>query len=424
MVSAREGAKRQRGRGAPGRTTGSAVSAHLRRAIEGELLPLVVVDLDAFDRNLDRMLALLRPRATWLRLASKSVRVPALLRRALTRGAPLTRGLMCFAVDEAELLAGLGFDDLLVAYPTLQARHLSTLARLTRQGKNVSLVVDSHNGIDALDRAGRSEGVRLKGVICTDMALTPFGGRVFLGVRRSPLRSAAQVLAFAREMKTREGIVVHGLLGYEAQVAGLGDDNRLAPAQNPAKRWIRRASARNAAARRGQMVEALRDEFDLAFVNGGGTGSLDSTPEDRAVTEVTAGSGLFVPHLFDHFASAYMKSLEPACFFALEIVRRPSPQHVTCAGGGYVASGPAGIDKLPLPWWPAGLSLLPMEGAGEVQTPLRVPRGLELALGDAVLFRHAKAGEIMERTHEVLLVSGDRVVDRVPTYRGLGKSFL
>jgi D-serine deaminase-like pyridoxal phosphate-dependent protein len=400
------------------------VTAKLRKAIEGEPLPLVVVDVDAFDRNLGRMMTLLHPSSTWLRLASKSVRVPALLQRALAHGAPLTRGLMCFTVDEAETLAELGFDDLFVAYPTLQSRHLETLARLTRDGKNVSLAVDSQDGIDAMDRAGRSEGVRLKGVICTDMALSPLGGRVFLGVRRSPLRTAEQVLAFAREMKRRQGVVVHGLLAYEAQVAGMGDDNRLEPAQNPLKRWIRSASARDAAARRGEMVEALRDEVELVFVNGGGTGSLDTTPLDEAITEVTAGSGLYVPHLFDHFASAYMKSLEPSCFFALEAVRRPSPKHVTCAGGGYVASGAAAKDKLPLPWWPAGLSLLPMEGAGEVQTPLLVPHGVDIQLGDAVLFRHAKAGEIMERTNEVVLVSGDKIVERVPTYRGLGKSFL
>ena len=257
------------------------MSANLVRAIQGERLPLVVVDVDAFDRNLDRMLALIRPRGTWLRLASKSVRVPALLQRALAHGAPVTRGLMCFAVDEAETLAELGFDDLLVAYPTLQADHLETLARLTLEGKNVSLAVDSQDGIDAMDRAGQSEGVRLKGVICTDMALAPLGGAVFLGVRRSPLRTAGQVLAFAREMQRREGVVVHGLLAYEAQVAGLGDDNRLEPARNPVKRWIRSASARDAAARRAEMVEALRDDFELAFVNGGGTGSLDSTTHDR-----------------------------------------------------------------------------------------------------------------------------------------------
>jgi len=400
------------------------LSASIHKAIQGERLPLVVVDVDAFDRNLDRMLALLHPRSIWLRLASKSVRVPALLQRAVSRGAPLTRGLMCFAVDEAELLAGLGFDDLLVAYPTLQPHQLETLARMTRDGKNVSLVVDSQDGIDAMDRVGQSHGVRLKGVICTDMALTPLRGRVFLGVRRSPLRTGAQVLAFARQMAARKGLVVHGLLAYEAQVAGVGDDNRTAPAQNPLKRLVRRASARNAASRRREMVEALRDEVELTFVNGGGTGSLDSTPLDEAITEVTVGSGLYVPHLFDHFGSAYMKTLEPACFFALEVVRRPSPRHVTCAGGGYVASGPAGNDKLPLPWWPAGMSLLPMEGAGEVQTPLLVPEGVEIALGEAVLFRHAKAGEIMERANEVLLISGGRVVERVPTYRGMGKSFL
>jgi D-serine deaminase-like pyridoxal phosphate-dependent protein len=119
-----------------------------------------------------------------------------------------------------------------------------------------------------------------------------------------------------------------------------------------------------------------------------------------------------------------MRALEPACFFALEVTRRPAPDLVTCLGGGYVASGATGPDKAPLPWLPRGLALLPMEMAGEVQTPLRVPRGTSIALGDPVVFRHAKAGELAERFREYLLLEGGRVVERVPTYRGQGECFL
>jgi D-serine deaminase-like pyridoxal phosphate-dependent protein len=70
------------------------------------------------------------------------------------------------------------------------------------------------------------------------------------------------------------------------------------------------------------------------------------------------------------------------------------------------------------------MQLLPLEGAGEVQTPLRLPAGVELALGEPVFFRHAKAGELAEHFNEYLLVRGDRIEARIPTYRGLGRCFL
>jgi D-serine deaminase-like pyridoxal phosphate-dependent protein len=395
------------------------------RAIAGERLPLVAVDVAAFDRNLDRMLAVLAARGTPLRLATKSVRVPALLRRALDRGGDAMRGLMCFAADEAEQLAAQGFDDLLIAYPTVQRRHLDAIARMTREGTNVSLAIDDVDAARAMDAAGRAAGVRLRAVLCVDMALEALGGRVHLGVRRSPLHEPEAVLALARAMRAMSGVTVHGLLAYEAQIAGLPDDGPEDAAQRAAKRALRALSARDVRARRAAMVRVLREDgFELAFVNGGGTGSLDMTTPETGVTEVSAGSGLFKPHLFDGYAAPYMKGLEPACFFALEVVRRPSPTHVTCAGGGYVASGRAGRDRLPIPVHPPGLALLGVEGAGEVQTPLQVPEGVRLALGDCVLFRHAKAGEPMERFAETLLVDGDRVVGRAPTYRGMGWTFL
>ncbi|MCO4774321.1 MAG: amino acid deaminase/aldolase, partial [Deltaproteobacteria bacterium] len=93
-------------------------------------------------------------------------------------------------------------------------------------------------------------------------------------------------------------------------------------------------------------------------------------------------------------------------------------------GGGYVASGEAGPDKLPVPWLPEGLALLDLEGAGEVQTPLRVPAGVSLGIGDPVFLRHAKAGELAEHFTEYVLLRGESVVGRVPTYRGEGQCFL
>lgn len=395
-----------------------------RDALAGEKLPCAFVDLDAFDRNVERHLAILRPRKTPLRVATKSIRVPALIRRVLQQEG--TRGLMCFDVDEAVMLAKEGFDDLLVAYPTLQKKKLDALAELTRDGRNVSLAIDSEDAARAMDRAGTEHGVKLRAVLCLDMALEKIGGRVHLGVRRSPLRTPEQTLGLARIVREMRGVTVHGLLAYEAQVAGMGDDNPFDARANRVKRWIRTASARDVKARRVAIKEAFeREGFTLALVNGGGTGSLDSTTPESGVTEVAAGSGFFKPHLFDYYRAPYMRELEPAAFFAVEVVRRPSPSIVTCGGGGYVASGSASADKAPLPWLPSGLRLLPMEMAGEVQTPLDASASSSaLGLGDLVVFRHAKAGELMERFREVVLLQNAKIADRVPTYRGLGACFM
>src|SRR5690606_26801049 len=142
-------------------------------------------------------------------------------------------------------------------------------------------------------------------------------------------------------------------------------------------------------------VQAVAEHAELEFVNGGGTGSVAATAADPAVTEVTAGSGLYGPALFDGYRPWRPR---PAAFFALSVVRRPGRRFATVHGGGWVASGPAQPDRLPQPVYPPGLRLLPLEGAGEVQTPLTGPGAAQLRIGDRGWVRHAKAGEDRKRT--------------------------
>lgn len=395
----------------------------LRSALRGEDLPAVVVDLEAFDRNLDRHENILRGTGLTLRLATKSIRVPALLRRVLERG--FARGLMCYSVREAEWLAERGFDDLFVAYPPWSERDLERLAALTAKGTAICAAADSLEALARFDAVGARRGVVLRAVLCVDMSLRALGGRFHLGVRRSPIHTVEEVVIVAEGTRDLPHVVLHGVMGYEAQVAGLGDDSafdrRLV---RLGKRAFRRVSMSELGRRRATMVSELRTRgFELAFVNGGGTGSLELTLPSTGVTEVSAGSGLFKPTLFDGYASPFVRALEPSCFFALEVRRRAAADVVTCFGGGYVASGALGPDKLPLPVYPEGLQLLSAEGPGEVQTPLSGRGARALAPGDSVLFRYAKAGELMERFHEALLSRDGAVVQRAPTYRGAGFAF-
>ncbi|MCB9761718.1 MAG: alanine racemase [Alphaproteobacteria bacterium] len=391
-----------------------------KRALDGERLPAALVDLDALERNVDRLVALLGDKT--LRVASKSVRHTGLMRRILARGGARLRGLMCFTAAEAAWLHTQGFDDLLVAYPTVQPQALDALARAAAQGATVWAVVDCPAHLAALDRAGREAGVVLRAVLELDVSYRPLGGRVHLGARRSPIRSAAGALALARAAESFSNVRIAGLMAYEGHLAGLPDDNPFSRAMNPARRTLKKLAWPRVTRLRAQVVEALQGAgVTLELVNGGGTGSVALTAREPCVTEVTAGSGFVCPHLFSYFVGL---ALEPAAFFALEVCRVSDPGFVTALGGGYVASGEPGWDRLPLPWSPPGMAYVSIEGAGEVQTPLQVPPGVQLDLGDPVIFRHAKAGELAERFNDYLLLRDGRVVAREPTYRGQGQAFL
>lgn len=387
----------------------------LKRALAGRRLPLAFVDLDRFDENAASMER--RAAGLPIRVASKSLRCVALLRRVLAR--PGWAGVMAYSAAEAAALLDAGFDDVLVAYPTVDAQDVRALFPALREGRDVGLMVDDVAQVEALSALAREGGVTLPLWLDVDASLSLPG--LHFGVRRSPIRSVGDARRVGEAIGQADAVELVGLMSYEAQIAGLPDATGRR-ALDLAIRALKTRSFSDVAARRGAITAALRaDGHPLRRVNGGGTGSLETTRRDPSVTELAAGSGLYAPALFDEFASFRNA---PAAAFALPVTRRPAPGIVTCHGGGYVASGAAGPDKLPRPWLPVGLSLLAREGAGEVQTPLEVPPDVTLAIGDPVFFRHAKAGELCERFTRLLLLRGGEVVDEVPTYRGAGWCFV
>jgi D-serine deaminase-like pyridoxal phosphate-dependent protein len=410
-----------------GRTTSIWRYEPLKALLQGERLPLVVVDLDVFDANVRRLAGIAGAHGKLLRPAAKSIRVPDLLKRVLEVGAPHVRGVMCYSVEEAALLARHGFDDLLVAYPTVQPSDVALAWHLVHEGATLRLMVDAPVHAELLARAWRARASRheqarpLELCIDVDLSWRPLGRHV--GVQRSPVRTLDDFLRVVDAIAAEPELRLAGVMGYEAQIAGLGDENPFAPLLNPAKKMIKRWSAPDVAARREAIARALDDRgVRLTFFNGGGTGSIRTTSEEPWITEVTAGSGFLQSHLFDYYAT---NENEPAYCFALQVTRSSQPDHVTCHSGGFIASGPTDADKAPVPFLPVGLKATANEGFGEVQTPLVVPPELRgtLAPGDPVFFRPAKAGELAERFNEYLLKRGDQIVGRAKTYRGLGCCF-
>jgi D-serine deaminase-like pyridoxal phosphate-dependent protein len=371
--------------------------------------PFAVVDLDAFDGNA----ADLARRATGvpIRLASKSVRVRHLVDRAVA--APGFSGVMTFALREAIWLARQGHTDLLMGYPSVDRGALAELAADPELRARIILMVDHPAQLALARAAGATADAPVR--VCLDVDASLRIGPLHLGVRRSPVHTPAQAATAATAIARQPGIELVALMFYDAQIAGLPDSS-------PAVRFVKARSAADLTQRRTAVLRSVHAVLHrpLRLVNGGGTGSLEIDSADPVITEVTAGSGLYSPGLFDGYRAFTSR---PSAYFALPIVRRPHPRIATAYGGGYIASGPAGSSRLPRPTWPAGLTLLGGEGAGEVQTPLRGKAARNLVHGDRVWLRHAKAGEMCERFDAVHLVRGDELVESVPTYRGEGQTF-
>jgi D-serine deaminase-like pyridoxal phosphate-dependent protein len=377
--------------------------------------PFALVDLEAFRSNESDLVR--RAAGKPIRLASKSVRCRVLQQRVL--GSDDWRGTLAFTLPEALWLSSHGFEDLVVAYPTANRAALRELAR--SETRAITIMIDSVEQLDFVDAIVGRRPAPIRASLDIDAGWWPLGGRVRIGAKRSPVHSRGQAVSLAGEVVRREGWELVGLMAYEAQIAGVGDAPPGRPVRGLVLRAIQSLSASELAERRAEIVEAVRAVAPLEFVNGGGTGSIESTSSEDSVTEVTAGSGLYGPTLFDAYRNFGPR---PAAMFALSVVRRPRAGVATVLGGGYPASGPGERSSLPAPHLPPGLRLDPQEGAGEVQTPVLSRVADNLRVGDRVYFRHAKAGELCERFDRLYLIDGDRVVEEVPTYRGEGHCFL
>ena len=377
--------------------------------------PTAVVDLDAFDANADDLAR--RAAGTPIRVASKSLRVPVLIERALAHHG--FAGVLAYTLAEALWLHENGTsDDIVVAYPTVDSEALARLTASPSAAAAITVMVDDEAHLEVVDATRSSRAVPIRVALDVDAGLR-LGGQ-HIGPKRSPLFDTADVVSLARRVAQRDGFRLVGVMTYEGQVAGVQDDVPDQRTKSLLVRRLKQASMAQLEVRRREIADALAEVTELEFWNAGGSGSVEATAADPAVTEVAAGSGLLVPGIFDHYVAFEPR---PAAYFGLRVTRKPTPTMATVHGGGLIASGATGADRSPVPWAPPGLHLTSLEGAGEVQTPLTGHPAALLQIGDLVWFRHAKAGELFEHVRDVHLVRGEEVVDVVPSYRGHDRAF-
>lgn len=370
--------------------------------------PTLFLDLDAFNKNLNWVVT--ESQGKKIRIATKSLRSKEILKMILSSN-EIFQGLMTFDLRESLWLRNEGFKDMLMGYPTVDKDALYELAKDPRE---IVLMVDLPLHIEMLEKIGKETSAIFE--VCLDIDLSMDLPGVRFGVYRSKINQLQYLREIVTAIKSSKHVKLVGLMGYEAQIAGVMDKESFL------MRLLKKISLRKLQRRRQEFLSYLHEQnFSLRFVNGGGTGSLKETRTETIVTEITVGSGFYSPVLFDHYVDF---KLTPSLMFTLPIVRRPNETTFTCHGGGYIASGEIGLIKQPTPYLPHGAKLLKHEGAGEVQTPFSYVGPHELTVGKSIIMRHAKAGEVCERFDKIHVLKNGKKDVIISTYRGEGKTFV
>lgn len=390
---------------------------YYKKAFHNIEMPFAFVDIDRFDDNVKAIAD--RAGNKKIRIATKSIRCVGLMQRILKSNSKF-QGIMAYNAKEAAWLSQQGFDDILIGYPCFQKSDIEVVVHELKKGKQITLMIDLPEHVQHINAIGELYNCIIP--VCIDIDMSSKFPGLHFGVLRSSIQTTESAMALFKIIQQSKFVKLHGLMGYEAQIAGLKDAVPGKFLMNSFIAMLKKYSINEIQQRRKIIVEVLQQQgAPFSFINGGGTGSLEYTSKEDIVTEVTVGSGFYCPGLFDYFSNFQHY---PSAGFAIEIVRKPKENVFTCAGGGYIASGKAGSDKLPKPFLPTGARLVDNEGAGEVQTPIQYSGNEQLQIGDPVFLRHAKAGELCERFQHLYLISNGEVVDKVNTYRGELQCFL
>ncbi|EJS64715.1 amino acid aldolase [Bacillus cereus] len=380
-------------------------------------LPCAFLDEVALEGNVQSIIKLSGNKK--IRIASKSLRSVPIMKRILAENDRF-QGIMCFSPREALFLIEQGFNDLLLGYPAYDERALHEISLLTKQGFIITCMVDCEEHITYLEKIAEASSGCFR--VCLDIDMSSRFLKFHFGVKRSPVKDVQGTLKIVEKIKDSSYLILDGLMGYEAQIAGVGDHIPNQWMKSKVISYLKKKSVLEVKERRGCIVKEIQNlGIELRFVNGGGTGSIKTTEQDNSVSEITIGSAFYSPKLFDYYKEV---QFHPAVGFALPVVRKPAPFIYTCLGGGYIASGAVGKDKEPEVWRPSGAKLLALEGAGEVQTPVHYKGKERVDIGDSILFRHSKAGELCERFSVLYRVKQGEIVGEYSTYRGDGQCFL
>lgn len=230
--------------------------------------PALLIDLDAFERNLQRLNQSLQGRPVRVRPHAKSHKCPQIALHQIAAGAV---GVCCQKVSEAEALVRGGVHDVLVANEVVGAAKLSRLAALARHAR-VGVCVDDAGNLDALQRAAQAAAVQLDVYVEVDV-----------GANRCGVEAGAPALALARAIAQAPALRFAGIHAYQGAAQHL---------RTPAERAAAIARAVEQVEVTLGMLEA--NGLKAGIVTGAGTGTYLLEAASGVYNEIQPGSYVFM----------------------------------------------------------------------------------------------------------------------------------
>ena len=236
--------------------------------------PALVIDLDLLDSNIARMAMFARDHQIALRPHAKTHKSAEIARRQIAAGA---LGICAAKLGEAEALADAGIDCILITSPVVADRGIARLMQLNARMGDLMAVCDNPATADRLAEAAAAHGKKLKLLVDIDP-----------GMGRTGLRPGDDAAALVRRVAQNAAFEFRGLQCYAGNLQHLESHNE------------RREKSLCALAELTQFCRTLRnDGIALEMLTGGGTGTFDIDPDARVLTELQAGSYVFMDRQYN-----------------------------------------------------------------------------------------------------------------------------
>ena len=341
--------------------------------------PALLVDADAFERNVARMAKLCDDAGAELRPHAKAHKSPEIARIQMEAGAV---GICCAKLGEAEVMAAAGIDDLLVTTPVVGASKIMRLMDAARQAR-VSVVVDDEGNISDLAAGAQTAGLRLGVLVEVDV------GQGRCGVPPGP--RAAEL---ARLIDGHPWLRFRGLQAYHGAIQMRGD-------------VAERRAAANLALEKAELSAGPVREAGLAIevLTGGGTGTSAIDAEACGLTELQPGSYIFMDTNYSaiEWDGAPAPPFENALSVLAGVLSRPAPGRAILDSGLKAISGDGGAPR------PADHGGAEFRFAGDEHGELSFPGEAPLEVGDKVTLLPSHCDTTVNLHDRFIVTRGDEV---------------
>jgi D-serine deaminase-like pyridoxal phosphate-dependent protein len=340
--------------------------------------PALVLDLDAFERNLERMAAALRGTNVRLRAHAKAHKCPEIARRQVALGAV---GVCCQKVSEAAVFVEAGIGDVLVTNEVIgesKLRHLAVLAR----GARIGVLVDHSLQVRTLAAAAQAHAVSIDVYVEVDV-----------GAGRCGVAPGEEAVQLAREIAANPSLRFAGLHCYQGSAQHL---------RAPEERAAAIASAAQAARTTQAAIEARG--IPVERVTGGGTGSFLHERDSGVFNEIQAGSYAFMDRDYgDNRLGEGDVRFEHALFVRTTVMSRPTAGRAVVDAGLKASSVDSGMPGV---WKRPGLRYVK---ASDEHGVLETDDAAAVSLGDALMLVPGHCDPTFNLYDELVCVRGERV---------------